>query len=58
MQKPTQVVGRRVVAYIIDSLILAAIVVISWYALTKNAHPGSCGGGGGFEINGKCRGFT
>ena len=58
MQKPTQVVGRRVVAYIIDWVILAAIVAISWYALTKNAHPGSCGGGGGFEINGQCRGFT
>ncbi|MEA2432473.1 MAG: hypothetical protein QOI19_2946 [Thermoleophilaceae bacterium] len=57
MQKPTQVVGRRVVAYIIDWLILAAIVAISWYALTKNVSPGKCIGGG-IEINGKCRGFT
>ena len=58
MQKPTKVVGRRVAAYVIDWLILAAVVAISWYALTKNAHSGSCGSGGGFEIGGKCRGFT
>src|SRR5256885_9477659 len=58
MQKPTQVVGRRVVAYIIDFLILAVIVAAGWYALTKNAHAGSCGSGGGLEISGKCRGFT
>jgi uncharacterized RDD family membrane protein YckC len=57
MQKPTQVVGRRVVAYIIDWLILAAIIAIAWYALTKNVGPGSCIGGG-VEINGKCRGFV
>jgi uncharacterized RDD family membrane protein YckC len=57
MQKPTQVVGRRVAAFIIDGLILAAISAISWYALTKNVGPGSCIGGG-VTINGKCRGFT
>jgi uncharacterized RDD family membrane protein YckC len=57
MQKPTQVVGRRVVAYIIDWLIIAAITAISWYALTKNVSPGRCIGGG-IEINGKCRGFV
>ena len=57
MQKPTKVVGRRVVAYVIDSLIIAAIVAISWYVLTKNVSPGKCIRGG-VEINGKCRGFT
>jgi uncharacterized RDD family membrane protein YckC len=57
MQKPTKVVGRRVVAYIIDSLIIAAIAAVSWYLLTKNVSPGKCIGGG-VEINGKCRGFT
>ena len=57
MQKPTQVVGRRVAAYVIDWLILAAIVAISWYALTKDVSPGRCIGGG-IEINGKCRGFV
>jgi uncharacterized RDD family membrane protein YckC len=57
MQKPTQVVGRRVAAFIIDGLILAAISAISWYALTKNVSSGSCIGGG-VTINGKCRGFT
>jgi uncharacterized RDD family membrane protein YckC len=57
MQKPTQVVGRRVAAFIIDGLILAAISAISWYLLTKDVGPGGCIGGG-VEINGKCRGFT
>src|SRR3954452_2711720 len=56
MQKPTQVVGRRVAAYVIDWLIIAAIVAVSWYALTKNVSPGRCIGGG-VEINGKCPGF-
>ena len=45
MQKPTQVVGRRVVAFIIDGLIVAAISAIAWYALTKDVGPGSCIGG-------------
>jgi uncharacterized RDD family membrane protein YckC len=57
MQKPTQVVGRRVAAFIIDGLILAAISAISWYLLTKDVGSGGCIGGG-IEINGKCRGFT
>ena len=57
MQKPTQVVGRRVVAFIIDGLILAAISAIGWFALTKNVGSGGCIGGG-VEINNKCRGFT
>src|SRR4051794_37487172 len=57
MQKPTQVVGRRVAAFIVDGLILAAISAIAWYVLTENVGPGSCIGGG-VTINGKCRGFT
>ena len=57
MQKPTQVVGRRVAAFVIDSLIWAAIIAISWYALTKDVSPAPCLGGG-IEIGGKCRGFV
>jgi uncharacterized RDD family membrane protein YckC len=57
MQKPTQVVGRRVAAFIIDALILAVISAVGWFALTKNVGSGSCIGGG-VTINGKCRGFT
>jgi uncharacterized RDD family membrane protein YckC len=57
MQNPTQVVGRRVVAYIIDLLIVVVISAIAWFALTKNVGTSTCLGGG-FEINGKCRGFT
>jgi uncharacterized RDD family membrane protein YckC len=57
MQKPTQVVGRRVVAFIIDGLIVGAISAITWYALTKDVGAGSCSGGG-VTINGHCHGFT
>jgi uncharacterized RDD family membrane protein YckC len=57
MQKPTQVVGRRAAAFVIDVLIWAAIIVVSWYALTKNVSQGGCIGGG-IEINNKCRAFV
>jgi uncharacterized RDD family membrane protein YckC len=57
MQKPTAVVGRRVAAYVIDSLIGSAITVITWFALTTQV-PGKCpAGGGGFDIGDNCRGF-
>src|SRR3954454_19596490 len=55
MQKPTQVVGRRVAAFIIDALVLAVISAVGWFALTKSASGGCLAGG--VEINGKCRGF-
>ena len=57
MQKPTQVVGRRVAALIIDLLIVSVISAVTWYALTKDVGSGSCVGGG-ITINGKCHGFT
>jgi uncharacterized RDD family membrane protein YckC len=53
---PTNVVGRRVGAWLIDTLIVAAIAAGSWYALTKQIS-GPCFGGG-VEIGGDCRGFT
>ena len=55
MQSPTNVVGKRVGAFVIDSLIVAAITAIAWFALTKQ-FDGPCFGGG-VEINGDCRGF-
>jgi uncharacterized RDD family membrane protein YckC len=57
MQKPTQVVGRRAAAFVVDFLILVVISVVGWFVLTKNVGSGGCIGGG-VEINGKCRGFT
>jgi uncharacterized RDD family membrane protein YckC len=57
MQKPTQVVGRRVAAFVIDLLAFLVIAAIAWYALTKNTGTSTCFGGG-YEINGKCRGFV
>jgi uncharacterized RDD family membrane protein YckC len=57
MQKPTQVVGRRVAAFVIDFVLWAVIIAIAWYALTKDVGSGSCVGGG-ITINGKCHGFT
>jgi uncharacterized RDD family membrane protein YckC len=57
MQAPTKVVGRRIVAYLIDVLIFVAIVAVAWFALTTQ-QSGSCpGGGGGLNIGGNCRGF-
>ena len=55
MQSPTNVVGKRVGAFVIDGLIVAAISAIAWFALTKQ-FDGGCFGGG-VEINGDCRGF-
>ena len=57
MQKPTQVVGRRVAAFVIDFVLWGVIIAIAWYALTKDVGQGSCVGGG-VTINGKCHGFT
>src|SRR3712207_6737872 len=53
---PTNVVGRRVGAWVIDTLIVGAITAIAWFALTKEVS-GACIGGG-VEIGGNCRGFT
>jgi uncharacterized RDD family membrane protein YckC len=53
---PTNVVGRRVAALLIDGLIVFAIVAGSWFALTKEIS-GPCLAGG-VEIGGDCRGFT
>lgn len=57
MQKPTQVIGRRVAALIIDTLISFAISVAAFFALTTQV-PGKCPpGGGGYTIGDNCRGF-
>jgi uncharacterized RDD family membrane protein YckC len=58
MQSPTKVVGRRVAAWIIDTLIVLAITVIAWFALTTQLSGPCPGGGGGVTINGDCRGFV
>jgi uncharacterized RDD family membrane protein YckC len=54
--QPTKVVGRRVLAFVIDLLIFAAVFALSWFALTKNHGSGACIGGG-LELFGKCRAF-
>jgi uncharacterized RDD family membrane protein YckC len=56
MQKPTDVMGRRVAAVLIDALLLFAIFAISWYALTEDVGTGICLGGG-LELGGDCRAF-
>jgi uncharacterized RDD family membrane protein YckC len=53
---PTAVVGRRVVAYIIDTFVVAIIAAIAWFALTDKI-PGECVAGG-VTISGDCHGFT
>jgi uncharacterized RDD family membrane protein YckC len=58
MQSPTKVVGQRVLAYLIDFAILAAVTVGAWFALTTQV-PGKCpSDGGGFTIGDNCRGFV
>src|SRR4051794_10308177 len=52
---PTAVVGRRVVAFVIDLLLISLITAIAWFALTKKI-PGKCVAGG-ITINGDCHGF-
>jgi uncharacterized RDD family membrane protein YckC len=56
MQSPTNVVGKRVGAFVIDALLIWALSAIAWFALTTQLS-GGCAGGG-VEINGDCRGFT
>jgi uncharacterized RDD family membrane protein YckC len=57
MQSPTNVVGRRVAAFIIDCIISFAINVIAFFALTTQV-PGKCPpSGGGYTIGDNCRGF-
>jgi uncharacterized RDD family membrane protein YckC len=52
---PTNVVGRRVAAFLLDSLFVAVVVAAAWFALTKSVD-GPCVSGG-IEIGGNCRGF-
>jgi uncharacterized RDD family membrane protein YckC len=57
MQSPTNVVGRRVAAFIVDCLISFAINVVAFFALTTQV-PGKCPStGGGYTIGDNCRGF-
>lgn len=57
MEEPTKVVGRRVVGFILDSLIYSAIVAGLWFALTDRLDA-STSGGGGFKIGDTRYGFT
>lgn len=56
MKSPTNVVGKRVAAFIIDGLIVFAVNAILFIALTEKI-PGKCLGGG-ITINGDCHGWT
>ena len=58
MQSPTNVVGKRVAAYIIDVLINFAITATAWFALTTQISGKCPAGGGGVTIGDNCRGFV
>jgi uncharacterized RDD family membrane protein YckC len=58
MQSPTNVVGKRVAAFIIDTLIDFAVVAIAWFALTTQIDGKCPSGGGGLTIGDNCRGFV
>ena len=55
-QKATKVVGRRVLAYILDSLILGVIVAGLWFAFTSSVS--KAGHTGGIVIGNTRHGFT
>jgi uncharacterized RDD family membrane protein YckC len=55
-QKATQVVGRRVLAYILDSIIVSAIVAGLWFAFTSSVS--KAGHTGGIVIGNTRHGFT
>jgi uncharacterized RDD family membrane protein YckC len=44
MDKPTKVVGRRVVGYIIDSIVYSLVIAASWWLLTDKIGAGLDGG--------------
>jgi uncharacterized RDD family membrane protein YckC len=58
MQSPTNVVGKRVGAYVIDGLLNFAIVAIAWFALTTQISGKCPSNGGGITIGDNCRGFV
>lgn len=47
--QPTKVVGQRVLAFLIDSLLAGVVMAILWFALT-NRFDADTSAGGGFEI--------
>ena len=57
MQSPTNVVGKRVAAFIIDGLISFAITAIAWFALTTEIPIKCSDEGGGITFGDSCRGF-
>jgi uncharacterized RDD family membrane protein YckC len=58
MQKPTAVVGRRVVAFIIDGILSFLITAIAWLALTTQVSGKCPSSGGGITLGDHCRGFV
>jgi uncharacterized RDD family membrane protein YckC len=58
MQSPTNVVGKRVAAFIIDGLLNFVISAIAWFALTTQIDGKCPSGGGGITIGDNCRGFV
>ena len=59
MNKPTSVAGQRLLAFIIDSLVISAVVVVLWLILTDKVPKESVApSSGGFDIGDKRWAFT
>jgi uncharacterized RDD family membrane protein YckC len=59
MAKPTAVAGQRLLAFLIDALIICAAVALLWLLLTdKVSREGIDPSSGGFDIGGKRYAFT
>jgi uncharacterized RDD family membrane protein YckC len=57
-QKPTAVAGQRLVAFLIDALLISAIVVVFWLLLVDKLPKDQVVGDAGFEIGDKRYAFT
>ena len=57
-QKPTAVAGRRFLAFVVDTLIICAIIVVAWLLLVDKLPKDQVVGDAGFDIGDKRYAFT
>jgi uncharacterized RDD family membrane protein YckC len=57
-QKPTAVAGQRFVAFLIDALLISAIIVVFWLVLVDKLPKDQVVGDAGFDIGDKRYAFT
>lgn len=58
MNKPTAVAGRRFLAFVVDTLIISAVIVVAWLLLVDKLPKDQVIGDAGFDIGDKRYAFT